>query len=434
MKPSHIILTLLLAVFLSQNAWSSGPKDTMHKVKKKETIFGIARSYGITVEDLIKANPEMQKPDYELKKGDFIFIPQAKDKQKAASQKAVKARKSLSLGLMLPLHDVDGDGRRMTEYYRGMLLAADNLKKQGYQIDFYAWNVNIDADVKSFLTLPDVRKCQVIFGPLYSKQVKPLADFCKKEGKKLVIPFSITGNDVAQNKAVYQVYQTDEALHNATIRQFVAKFASYHTVLVDCHDEASQKGAFTSLLRKALAERQMECSITSLGSTNEQFQQAFSVQKPNIVVLNTGKSRELNAVFQRLDLLKKAHPEYVVSLFGYTDWLLYEKYDKENFFKYDTYVPSYFYYNPYTSLTKSIEAAYERHFQEPMQGYMPRFALTGWDHLMYFARLFNSDLKGLKPVQSQLDFQPLGTLGGMQNRTLIFVHYNRNRSISNIVF
>ena len=50
----------------------------LHKVKRKETIFGIARQYDIQIEELIQANPEMRQPDYELKKGDVIRIPYAK--------------------------------------------------------------------------------------------------------------------------------------------------------------------------------------------------------------------------------------------------------------------------------------------------------------------------------------------------------------------
>ena len=40
----------------------------MHKVKKGETLFGIARRYEITVDQLIKANPDMNAVGYELKK------------------------------------------------------------------------------------------------------------------------------------------------------------------------------------------------------------------------------------------------------------------------------------------------------------------------------------------------------------------------------
>ena len=51
----------------------------LHKVKRKETIFGIARQYDLQIEDLIQANPEMRQPEYELKKGDVIRIPFPKE-------------------------------------------------------------------------------------------------------------------------------------------------------------------------------------------------------------------------------------------------------------------------------------------------------------------------------------------------------------------
>ena len=99
---------------------------------------------------------------------------------------------TISVGVMLPLHQVDGDGKRMIEYYRGMLTAFEQLKKEDYNINVHAWNVNIDTDIKTTLLDPNAAKCDLIFGPLYSKQVKPLGDFCKTKGIRLVIPFSIS--------------------------------------------------------------------------------------------------------------------------------------------------------------------------------------------------------------------------------------------------
>ena len=40
------------------------------------------------------------------------------------------AQDTLKVGVMLPLHKIDGDGRRMLEYYRGLLLGIEDLKKQ----------------------------------------------------------------------------------------------------------------------------------------------------------------------------------------------------------------------------------------------------------------------------------------------------------------
>ena len=47
----------------------------LYKVKKKDTIYGIAKKYNITIDELISANPAMQKPDYTLHKGDQLLIP-----------------------------------------------------------------------------------------------------------------------------------------------------------------------------------------------------------------------------------------------------------------------------------------------------------------------------------------------------------------------
>lgn len=95
---------------------------------------------------------------------------------------------TVNVGVMLPLHDVDGDGRRMVEYYRGILMAVDQLKQDGMNVNVHAWNVPIDADPRPTLLQKGAKECNVIFGPLYTKQVKLMGDFCKSYGIKMVIP------------------------------------------------------------------------------------------------------------------------------------------------------------------------------------------------------------------------------------------------------
>ena len=70
-----LVIMMLFGASFSLMAQSTSKVREMHKVKKKETIFGIAREYGLTVQELINANPDMNNPGYELKKGDFIVIP-----------------------------------------------------------------------------------------------------------------------------------------------------------------------------------------------------------------------------------------------------------------------------------------------------------------------------------------------------------------------
>ena len=56
----------------------------------------------------------------------------------------------------------------MVEYYRGILLACDSLKKAGISTNVRAWNVNIDADIRQTLLQEGASDCDIIFGPLYT--------------------------------------------------------------------------------------------------------------------------------------------------------------------------------------------------------------------------------------------------------------------------
>ena len=59
----------------------------IYKAKKKDTIYGIAQKYNITLDELKEANPAMKADDYHLKKGDMVFIPFEKTKDDIEAEK-----------------------------------------------------------------------------------------------------------------------------------------------------------------------------------------------------------------------------------------------------------------------------------------------------------------------------------------------------------
>ena len=419
----------------------------MHKVKRKETLFGIAKDNGITIEQLIDANPEMQKQGYELKKGTYICIPYPKQQTKVTitetkQQPAEKdvTQREIRMGVMLPLHDINGDGKRMVEYYRGLLMACDSIKQEGVSVDVRAWNVEEGADIKSFIKDPAAAKLDVIVGPLYSTQVKDLSAFAKKHDIKLFIPFSINVPEGGYNENVFQVYQNQTNFNAKVIDSFVENFSSCHVVIVDCNDTTSKKGVFTFPLRKKLEEKGISQSVTNLKSSESYFAKAFDRNKRNVVVLNTGRSPELTATIAKLNNMKMNNPGIVVSLFGYTDWLLYTKHNLDNFFKYDTYIPATFYMNPLSAKTKRINTKYRWNFHADMMQALPRFAITGFDHgyfllkgLHIYGKKFTgaAGTVGYAPIQTRLAFEP-GEGGAHLNHNLTIVHYKTDNSIETI--
>ena len=420
---------------------------TMHKVKRGETIYGIARTYGITEAELRAANPGMERSDYVLKKGTKIVIPAAGQIQVPSSDVQMEAddvrQRAIRMGVMLPLHDINGDGRRMVEYYRGLLMACDSLKHEGISVDVYAWNTPDTGDITETLATPEAAKCDIIFGPLYSKQMNDLSSFCLQHGTKLVIPFSITAPQVAGNPYIFQVYQSQESLNESTSRRFADWFKDYHPVIVDCDDPNSTKGGFTAALRKELDNRHITYSLTSLKSVNTLFASAFSTQRPNVVVLNSARTSDMEVVFVKLKDLLAANEALKVSLFGYTEWMAQADAQLANFHKYDVYVPTPFYSGMAPSLAKSMARKYRANFHRDMSSFMPPLAMTGFDHAFFFLRglhKYGKSFDGASgrfsytPVQTPLKFEQQGSGAGYLNRAYMFVHYKPGGQIDIISY
>jgi len=341
--------------------------------------------------------------------------------------KAQVTKNALNVGIMLPLHNVDGDGRRMVEYYRGMLMAVEKLKQEGNNINIHAWNVPITDDIRTTLLKEGAAECNVIFGPLYSKQVADLGNFCKAYNIKMVIPFSISGNDVDKNAQIYQVYQSQDDIYTSTIQHVIEQFGNCNPVIIDCNDTTSRKGQFTFALRKMLEKKKIAYSITNLNSSADMFAKAFSLTKPNLVILNTGRSPELTAAMNKLDNLVENNKNVEISLFGYTDWLMYAKYNKARFAKFNTYIPTTFYYNEASAVTQSLAERYKTLFHEEMSYALPHFAITGYDHAMYF--LGNRR----QWIQTPLKFVKTDK-GGYRNKAFMFIHYKNNGGIEALNF
>ena len=497
LKYAFVTLALIFAV--QAGAQTTKWRD-IHKVKKSETIFGIAKTYGVSIQELLNANPEMKKEGYELKKGDWVFVPYAKEGDvKADDKTAAKASLSSSggdtkgspsasktteaplgavgealgqkppslaasslsqtgsaatqvknlndgvirVGVMLPLHNENGDGTRMIEYYRGMLLALNQLNTEGIKTEVSAWNVPIDADIRTTLLKDGVNQLDIVFGPLYSNMVKPLGDYCRNNGIKMVIPFSITGNDVAENPQIFQVYQTPEELNTKSVAAFMERFPHHHPIFINCNDEGSDKGVFTSSLRKQLDAAKRTYNLTNVNTPQADFAKAFSVNQPNVIVVNTAKSPKLNQVFAKLDSLTQSRPGLAISMFGYNEWFMYQKYDLAQFFKYGVYIPTTYYYNAVADRTEAFEKLYLETYGEPMKAdALPRFALTGYDQTMFFIRglkqygsqfVGTAAQAGYKPLQTRLNFGRVGQ-GGYKNKNFQLVHFLPNQTMEAITY
>jgi len=162
------------------------------------------------------------------------------------------------------------------------------------------------------------------------------------------------------------------------------------------------------------------------------------------------------------------YPDVKVKVFGYTEWLMYTKAHLDNFYRFNVYIPSTFFYNPLTTLTSRVEQKYRWNFHQDMQQTaLPRFAITGFDHALFFLQGLQQQGKqftgaagttGFVPVQTPLHFERVGkggasreqngtrsssveaqpalgvANGGYKNRAMMFVHYMPEHRVETIKF
>ena len=447
---------LTVLSFIAETAFSQVQNyKELHKVKRKEMIFGIARENGLTIDELINANPEMKMPGYELRKGDYIKIPYPSNHPVAATvnqqpQMPTKPvvverdmrQREIRVGVMLPLHNDNGDGKRMVEYYRGVLMACDSLRVNGISTDVRAWNLAENADVQQVLNDPKAADCDLIIGPLYTKQLKALGDFALRNDIRVLIPFSINGNEVFDNSNLFQVFQNGNQTNNSYVFRFYQRFKDSHVVIIDCNDSTSTKGSFTTVLRRKLEQEGVPYTITNLKSSEGKFKQSFSTTKHNVVVLNTSRSQELNVAFAKLNGMLMTAPALQISMFGYPEWLMYNRQHLDNFYKFDTYIPSTYYMSPLSHRAEHFKKKYRWNFHQDMQPYHQRYAVTGFDQAYFMIKGLHmygthftgaSGMVGYTPLQTPLHFERIGN-GGMQNRAILFVHYTKDNKIETINF
>ena len=431
---------LMVALMLTMAVAMAAQTVRTHKVKRGETIYGLSRQYGITEAQLRAANPGMERSDYVLKKGEKIIIP-SPDTATAADNADDVRQRAIRMGVMLPLHDVNGDGRRMVEYYRGLLMACDSLRREGLSVDIYAWNTPDTGDISETLAKPEAAQCDIIFGPLYSKQMDQLSDFCQQHGTMLVIPFSINAPQIYDNSRIFQVYQASNSMYEVNSRRMVEWFGDCHVIIVDCEDPNSTKGAFTAALRHELDQRQMNYCLTSLKSADALFASAFSSQRQNVVVLNSARTSDLEVAFIKLKDLLAANEGLRVSMFGYTEWIAQADSRQANYHKYDMYIPTPNYAGLSPTMARSMVQKYRANFHTDMISFVPPLAVTGFDHAMFFLRglhLYGKTFDGAPgrisqlPVQTPLKFEQVQIGGGYQNRAYMFVHFKTDGTIDTI--
>jgi len=255
-------------------------KDTLdlknfiiHIVEEKETLYSISRKYKVSIDDILRNNEDVASKG--LKKGTDIRIPIQNleitsripnDSLKPISiitptvdcntlDYKIKNNK-IVVSLLLPFNTkgvadteeedsnspykntVNPLSANFIEFYQGILIAADELKKEGYILTINTFDTQKDTlAINEILKNKEFEKSNIIIGPIYGDQVRMVSSFVQKKEIYTIIPVGNYEETINSNPYIFQIqpnieeeFKTISKLLNAdSVEKIIVIYPKYES-------------------------------------------------------------------------------------------------------------------------------------------------------------------------------------------------------------
>ncbi len=421
--------------------------NLMHIVERGETILQIAERYEVPVEDLINSNPRVKvKKNGKVKKGTILAIPakQEPKEEKPLTEEVKQVRMQYDLvkmAVLLPLEEKSDRGEKFVEFYRGMLMAADSLKRQGLNLEIHTFSCGSKAsEMENILKRnPQLKLMNVIFGPADEDQIPALAQFCGENNIRLVLPFNRQYTNV-RGPYMYTTIPFDEVIIEEAVNLTVRVHPGKNFVIVKTHQEDEKGELFTDLLTARLASRGISVKVLDIDGDDFAYEASMNQFVENCLVPDATSLKALNILLGKLSQFRKLHGPYKICLQGYPEWRAYTSMILNEMHQNDTHIYSTYYYNPVSTHTDEFQRRFHDNFNEDQIVSYPRFGMMGFDLAYYFLNgLYRtgdtfedrqeSVAQMVNPYQHVFSFRKEDATSGFVNRFVQMIHYSPSHQI-----
>jgi LysM repeat protein/ABC-type branched-subunit amino acid transport system substrate-binding protein len=232
----------VLKIKIEAQVLVSAPTTASYVVKSGDTLFSIAKYFGVTAEELRKLNNGMPSG---LLTGDTILVPaNAKVNPNIQSAPAKQMKDDVyDIALMLPFYADYKDTMETRDFrlrdaalqlYRGAMLAADSLERNGLKARVHVYDVlDNKTMLRGILRKEEMKRMDLIIGPLFKDLIIEVSDWCNANDVHMVVPVQqpnrILLNAVNMSKSV-----SGSATQWMSMARYVAgKYTKENVLLVD---------------------------------------------------------------------------------------------------------------------------------------------------------------------------------------------------------
>lgn len=365
---------------VEENIPKTSGSDILHIVKPKETIYGISKQYNITKEDLLRANPKLENG---LMIGDTILITNSSPQPTTTptDNNAIVQKATYRIAYMLPFSAEEDKNStnidRFIEFYRGSLLAMEKIKEQGISLEVYTFDTQLGTTkINDILKNGIPKTVDMIIGPAYPEQVAIVADYAKKNNVIQIVPFTSQISNSDRFALQYQFNPSSADLDKAIINNILDKHRTDNVFIVNFASQNSKSYHLPERLEKALKSNSIKYTKLKANSLTADNISALNRNANNLIVLSSCSTQEFKDFVGAVSADNKNYT-FVVE----NDIFNYAKADKSLKNK---NIVTYSLFNA-TPEDKYLNA-YSRYFTVRTQQSTPNYDLLGYDITLYFCK------------------------------------------------
>ena len=437
-----------------------------HTIAQGETLYRIAKNNGITVEQLLAANPSLDSNNYEV--GTVITIPAGaystfnsedvtqvdvnlqpinnsniESTPEAENVNNIIADNSqpdneiveeqpqsepvssyndndtpFSIAVMLPFkldaEKQDRESENFTEFYRGFLLAAQNLSNSGRHVNIKAFDTRGDIEtVKQLMERHEMNDVDMFVAPASTAELEYIISHIDSTRQYVFNTFSVRNKAHLSMPNVLQANIPHDKLYLRAIDAFMTEMKGRTPIFIKHIGATADKEEFTSMLKTKLSENAVEYKeIIYEHTLSEEDFASFSTDSSYVIIPLSSSSSEFNKIAPQAKQFNAtlSSPNSLV-LFGYPEWLTFRGERQESLCELNATIYSRFYFDENNSLARKVIDAYKTTFGREMNSAVPSQAIMGYDVATFIIKSmrknngnFHSELKSFDGLQSDYIF------------------------------
>ncbi|PID89552.1 MAG: hypothetical protein CSA05_00010 [Bacteroidia bacterium] len=452
----------------------NGLEYIYHIVRKNESLYSIAKQYDVDIEEIQKINKGLI---WDVSLGQKIKIPKIVDKLKVNRDTFAESliytdenkfnaeypckeytydNEQFKIAVLLPFQTdrntiIDtsklekGDIKfykntaRIIEFYEGILLAVDTLRRMGLKIELNVYDTKkSEKTLREILNSEGFSETDLIIGPAYTSNLKIAAEFAKLHEINIVSPFSRSSSLLRFNPWLFQARPNKEVGYE-NLAQYVAIY--YDQNILVYHNGMKNELDETKIFRRKLVDavsfnkgietvnyKEIDCSDRNAAG----IEATLSVDNDNIIFVPTKNEAFVTELISKLNPLTE---KYKILLFGLPEWSGFKNIEQEMFHKFQVHI---FDYN-YIDYSRYDVKNFVSKFREIYKNEPGNLAFQGYDIARYFldnleksgAQFHNCIPKNplfprIKGLGLDIDFQRKDKSGGFLNYAAFILQYTKD--------